>query len=744
MLNIEQFSQLLSGHNPTTLLKTRHKACVTYRRFHTAIINKKQPMFLLSSFTHFICYGGAYPLENIKKQLKNKAATVKIYYKHILSFALVLLSITIIYGNDFEILANEALQNEAFNHVLLLPFFAFFLFFLKKDVVNATLTLDKHRKQTSRKYVNEIMGVALCLVAFLIYWYGSYTFYPLEYHIISLPIFLAGVTLILLNPRALIMLISPILFLLFLIPLPATLLYTVGGAMANFNTQVSYAAISALGLPVTLSTSYGAPAILLSTSSGNPVTFAVDVPCSGIYSVIAFAMFATFLALVSSASVFKKFLMFAFGFFVFAVLNIVRIIAIVSVGYWFGEETALFVFHSVAGLLLIFVGMLLILVLSEKILKIQILIEPKKQQPCPKCKSNLLKLTNFCSNCGRFLSKPFQSVSKTTFLKLLLLVLGCSIVVLTIRAPTFTTAQGSIELSSTADWQNSTNVFPEISGYTLSFLYRDTEFEKIARQDASLVYAYFPVNISCSVLYVDVGVASSISNLHSWEVCFIALQTAQGQYPLVNVLDSRDIQLLQDAPLIARYLVFESPDNYTQVTLYWYEKATFKTGLSVEQKYVRISLIILTQNSEEYPELEEELLAAAQLIAAAWEPLKTQALISFAVPAQQVLLAVSIAFLAVTITTQHFSERRKTSNNLKLFNNFASSKEKLVLQTLLELGKEKKHVTTSDIVENVKEQVGRAMSSKKVLSVLNTLEEYGIIRTTVVSVGNAPVLVWKV
>jgi exosortase/archaeosortase family protein len=453
-------------------------------------------------------------------------------------------------------------------------------------------------------------------------------------------------------------------------------------------------------------------------------------------------MFAAFLAFISSTTILKKLLVFVFGFLVFGVLNLTRILGIVLFGYWLGEETALFI-HSIAGLVLIFVGILLILGLSGKLLKIQISTKPQEQPPCPRCKSTSQNLKNFCQNCGRFLGKSKIILSKTLFLKLLLLLLGCSIAVLSIRAPTFATAQNSIELSSSGNWQNATNVFPEIPGYTLSFLYRDTEYEKIAHQDASLVYGYFPVNRSNSVLYADVGVASSISNLHSWEVCFITMQTAQGQYPLVSMHDSRNIQLLQDPPLIAQYLVFDSPDNYTQVTLYWYEKATFKTGLTVEQKYVRISLIILTQNSAGYPQLEEELLAAGQLIAAEWEPLKTQALISLGVPAQQALLAVSIAFLVTTKTAQYFTEQRKTSNNLKIFNNFASPKEKIVLQTVLDLAKEKKFMKTSDILENVQKRVGRPVSSKKVLSILNTLEENGFIRRTVVSVGNAPVLVWK-
>jgi len=219
-------------------------------------------------------------MEKVKGLLKKGGSNLLLHYRYVLLFALCLLLVIIVYGNDFSILANEAFQNEALSHILLLPFLAGFLFYLKKDMVKAALAQDKHSKRTNVKYFNEILGVVLCLVAFLVYWYGSQTFYPLEYHIVSLPIFVAGVALVLFNARVLIALIFPILFLLFFVPLPATFLYTMGGGLANFNTQVSYGILKTAGLPITLSSSYGAPTILLQNASGQPLNFSVDVACS--------------------------------------------------------------------------------------------------------------------------------------------------------------------------------------------------------------------------------------------------------------------------------------------------------------------------------------------------------------------------------------------------------------------------------------------------------------------------------
>jgi len=682
-------------------------------------------------------------MEKLKHVLSKVVVNIKTYYQLILSATLITLLVLIVYGSDLEILVNEAFQSEALSHVLLIPFLAGFLFYLKRNMVKASLALEKHQKKTRTRYIDEAIGIILCLIAFLIYWYGSYTFYPLEYHLLSLPIFVMGITLILFNLKVLIALIFPILFLLFLTPPPTEFMYVVGGFLANINTQASYTLAKIFGLPVTLSSSYGPPTIILTTSAGQPAKFAVDLPCSGIYSLIAFAMFAAFLAFIASASVFKKVWVFLLGFFVFEIMNIIRITAIVSAGYWFGEEVAMFMFHAVAGLLLIFIGILLTLFVAEKILKIQVFPTLHEPPLCPECKTSMKNLENFCLNCGRFLNQFHARISEKFWMKIFLLLLGCSIVTFSIHAPTFAVAQGTIGVTADSSWQNATNVFPQIPDYQLRFLYRDTSYESIAHQDASLVYAYFPINNSRSLVYVDVGVASSISNLHSWEVCLITWQTAQGRYPLVTVLDSRDIQLLQDAPIIARYLVFRSPQNYTQATLYWYERATFKTGITVEQKYVRISLIILTQNSTNYQQFEDELLIVGQAIASYWEPLESQSLVSLGVPAQQLLLTLSIAFVAFTKTAQYSNEWRKRTNNLKIFNNFASAKEKLVLQTILDLAKEKKLIETRDIIEAVKSRLGKSVKFEKLLSILNHLEEYGFIKKDVVSVKNRPMLMWK-
>jgi hypothetical protein len=295
---------------------------------------------------------------------------------------------------------------------------------------------------------------------------------------------------------------------------------------------------------------------------------------------------------------------------------------------------------------------------------------------------------------------------------MLLLLLACLIVVQTIQAPTFVTAKGEIEYSTTDVNQEPVNLFPSIDGYQLSYLYRDTSYEQLTGQDLSAMYYYGTKNDSKFSIYADIGVSANLNALHNWEVCLISYQTAQGQNPIVKTLDQRSVDLLPGSNLVAQFLAFDNTDGTRQITLYWYEKAAVKTDVSIEQKYVRISLIVLTNQTTSIDEPEKELFDAGQVIAAKWEPLKSQALISLGVPAQQALLAGLSIFFVGAFAAQYFAEQRKIGIDTKIFNNYGSAKERIVLAALKDLSKKKKNLTRAEIVEAVEEARGKKSIAK--------------------------------
>ena len=177
------------------------------------------------------------------------------------------LMILIVYWRDLSVLINEALYNEAVTHIVLVPVLASYIVYRKRDVIKASFALEKLRQRSRDSFLIEVVGLSLCLSALLIYWYGSYTFSPLEYHLFSLPLFVTGIVLILFNLKTLNVLIFPILFLFFLIPLPSEITYTAGALIGNFNTQASFLLLKTFGLPAVLQSTYGSPTIAVNTPS---------------------------------------------------------------------------------------------------------------------------------------------------------------------------------------------------------------------------------------------------------------------------------------------------------------------------------------------------------------------------------------------------------------------------------------------------------------------------------------------
>jgi len=662
-------------------------------------------------------------------------------YLQIIAILFIILIILIVYWQDLAILFNEALQNEAVSHILLVPLLASFLIYQKREFVKASFAIERLRAKKQIISLSEITGIALCLFSFLLYWYGSYTFYALEYHIASLIIFIIGISFTLFNVKVLMALIFPLLFLIFLIPPPSGVTSSIGAAVGNFNAQASYTLLKTVGIPVTLSSEYGPPTLVINSPAQNPLEFAVDLPCSGIYSLVAFTMFAAFFAYVVQGPITRKIVLFPLGFLTLTILNIFRISLIVSIAHRFGEAIAMTIFHISSGWLLIFIGILLLLLIAERLLNLQIFGSTDKTSLCPKCDDKLKGNEISCSECGRFLKNHRTRFPKKFWIKITTLLIASYLVTLSIQAPVFAFAQGLT--MTTANPETGVDAFPQVSDYQLRFLYRDQSFEKISHQDASLLYAYISQNISNPTVYVLAGVATSITNLHSWEVCLVTWQQAQGNWPLVNVLESRDIQIMQNPPITAQYFVFQSPDNYTQVTLYWYQKALFKTPLTVEPRYARISLIILTKNPNDSPKLEQKLTNMGKTIASYWEPLKAQSLVSLGIPTMQVLLVSTILFAIVIQTTQYTREWRRKTTNLKIFEKLGSLKEKQLYQTIRELRQETKETTTLSIASALRKAKGKAVKTNELIDRLSDLEKHGIIKADIINILDQPRLVWK-
>lgn len=657
----------------------------------------------------------------------------------------IFVSILALYYQDLSILFKDALQNEAASYILAIPFIFVYLLYRKRKMLRAIISGEAAQRPKPTTHLAVVCGVLTCATALILYWYGPYTFTPLEYRVISLCIFLVGLTLVMFNPKTLRVLAFPIVFLVFLTPPPLQILSEAGYILSIYASEAAYSLLRALTLPVTLQSSYGVPLLVLDGPGGTAFSFAIETACSGIYSLIGFGLFAVFVMYIARGASWKKATILIAGFSFIYALNIFRIIIIVSIGYVYGTEAALQTFHVFGGWALIFLGTLTLLFLSEKIWKIQIL-NKSTTAPCQNCAPVTESAQTFCPACGRFLNYTKPNVSKQDVFKPTALLL-ITILILSAQVPTFALTEGPAEIflrSPAAEQSSTAKIFPEIPKYNLEFVYRDTNFEQTAPRDRALVYAYTPLNDSEKTVWVSLEIGSSRAVWHSWEASVITWPEKLGRPPLATQLDLRDIQLLQNPPLTARFFAFDSIDSsITQVVLYWYQNAIFNTGNSTsEEKYVKISLISYINGSANLQETEKGLIPFGLAIADYWEPIKTWSQIMLFLSRNGEILGGAVAWAMFgTIVLYCFSRRKERKTSYEVYQKLPRLNQQII-DTIMQTGKIATP-TLNNIAKTYQNTTKEVVSERLLQHKILETEKTGIVRRDIVGRQDEPIQIWK-
>jgi len=330
--------------------------------------------------------------------------------------AAIILAVLALYNQDLAAVINDAVRSETTSHTLAIPFLFTYLIYRKRKMLGAAVSIERPTLERKTIHTKEVASILLCLTSFLLYWRGSYTFKPLEIHILSLPIFMAGLVLAIFNSETLKVLAFPIGFLVFLTPPPLEAFYTFGTILSTISSEVAYTFLKMFGLPVDLTMQYGPPTLVLNLQSGASIPFAVDLACSGMYSLIGFTIFSAFVSYISRGKLWKKAVTFLVGLPLMYLLNVARIVFLVLIGYTYGAEAALQAFHLLGGVALTFVGTMILLVLSEKAFKLQIFAS-EKASSCQFCQTSVGNVGDSCIGCGRLLRENHVKISISDAIK---------------------------------------------------------------------------------------------------------------------------------------------------------------------------------------------------------------------------------------------------------------------------------------------------------------------------------------
>ena len=659
-----------------------------------------------------------------------------------LKFSVVGVVVALIYFQDLSLVFTGALTNESTYHILAIPFLFIYLVYRKRKMVGATVQIPQTGTHFVQKYFSAISGLLLFTVAILTYWYGSYTFTPLEYHLLTLPFLTAGLVLILFNTQTLRQLLFPIAFLAFLTPPPDEILYGLGSSLANLSAYASNSFANVLGLHAVLTSSNAGPVITLIKSGTQNLSFNIDVACSGIYSIIGFVIFAVFIAYLTRGRLGNKLAVLIMGIPLILALNVIRITTILGIGNSFGEDLALQFFHAIGATVLMFVGTLLLLVITDRVFK-----KPKLIKPCTTCNPHKDTARSYCPSCGKLLKNPKLRLNRLDAEKIAGVAV-IAILLLSIQVPVFALTQGPAQVmvqtpsGTRVEASNSTSILPSISGYTLNYEYRDIQFEAESGDDAALVYLY-SANNGTSDVWVSIQIAPSTTSEHRWETCLINAPLSQGGIAEVNQLDLRDVFIQSNPPITARYFAFEyKKTNETEVVLYWYETATFNTNSTSQTKSVMLSLILYPNPSLNVSACEKLELPMALAVNNFWQPIQTWSPVALTLSENGMALAIGTSIALVILVIYLVSFNRQTAKRLLTLYGKLSNENKNVVKAV-ENAQKQGVPTTEGILAELEKLTGSKVDEEWLNQKLSEVEKTDLIGKTVASRIDEPVIHWR-
>jgi len=673
-----------------------------------------------------------YLLSNIHKMVKDSNNL-----QTILKIITMLFSVIGIYFHDLSLIFADALQYEASSHVLILPVLITYLIYRKRKIIIANIQNDEiviHQK----KLFNITAGFLLCLIALMIYFYGSQTFTSLEYHILTLPVFVSGLIMIMFNPKTLREIIVPVGFTFFFVPPPSVILNNLGFVLSVGSTAIANAIVNVLGIKSSISIETGTPIINLIGPGNQPISFAIDVACSGIYSLIAFLVFSIFVAYIVRDKTWKKISIFLIGFPIIYVLNIIRISTIILIGHQFGPNLALDIFHQLGGWVFLFIGTIILLVITEKALKVNLFgkktLNTKNSKDLSWIRQQYYILT------GKTLEETKKKIRIIDASKIICLII-ITISIIAIQSPLFTPTQGpaTILVQSNEKQQGNVALFPSIENYTLKFSYRDIDFEEISGQDFSLVYECKSQNEADLKINLMLEVADTVSPLHRWESCLVRAQIILGKEP-VSVLDLKDVKLLENPIIMGRYFAFYQNDRI-QLVLYWYEKALFSLNDNIEEKHVKISLVLFFDDPEKLSNMEDKLLPVAQSIVSYWRTSNTWNVILLVLSANSFHLALIFVFMFIALlivnSIQTMNKRKKNNvvyQKLSDINKLVVDSVKKTQNSMIP--------TLDNIAMTFNKKLNQDVTKDQLLKYIIQLEKLELIKNQIINNQDEPVQTW--
>ncbi|MBC8440669.1 MAG: exosortase/archaeosortase family protein [Deltaproteobacteria bacterium] len=227
-----------------------------------------------------------------------------------------------------------------YSHGFIVPFISLYFIYLQKE------NLAQIKPQ------NSVIGLIILFFALLLHLLGT-LLYIFSISGFSIFFLIIGLSLFLFGKEVSKIIWFPLLFLVFMFPLPEAMISLVSFPLKIFAAKAGVWIISILGIPIYLE---GFNILI----PAGPLL--VGNPCSGLRSLIAFLALGSIFAYLEPVSIIKKWVLFLISIPIALLSNIVRIPILILVSNYWGLEAAGpdTLVHTGSGMLVFVLGFFLI------------------------------------------------------------------------------------------------------------------------------------------------------------------------------------------------------------------------------------------------------------------------------------------------------------------------------------------------------------------------------------------------
>lgn len=271
---------------------------------------------------------------NSNSKLWYKTGSVK---KHIIFSFLITISFIICYNDILHwIFIRYTNPDTYYSHGFLVPLITGYLIWQKREEISM-LPVEP-----------SFLGLGLMILSVLIHFAGT-ILYIFSISGISIFLFIFGATLFLFGRKITQTLVFPLVFLIFMLPLPISIIEAVSYPMKMLVAKVGVEVVRIMGIPVLRDGFH------ITIPAGSLL---VGNPCSGLRSLISFLAIGSILAYMTPMSRIRKWILFSLSFPVALLSNMVRVSMLVLISNYWGLAAASpdTLLHTASGVFVFVIG----------------------------------------------------------------------------------------------------------------------------------------------------------------------------------------------------------------------------------------------------------------------------------------------------------------------------------------------------------------------------------------------------